>query len=170
MIKIFIWYWLFKFQPRTIHIGVCLPTSCGEDDVFTIAEFAGRKLDTKSVEIKDVRIPNADGFSVWNDGTFLTMLLVSHFVFLKPDFIQRFSSTEQFRSLLEFLLPGEQPMTSCWKRDLKSMQRTWILTHQGWIAQHMIWPETELIRRKAAVLESECQLGSITIILTRILP
>jgi hypothetical protein len=51
-----------------------LPTSCDYDDVYTIAEHAGRKLDSKTVEIKDVRIPNADGFSLWNDGTFLTML------------------------------------------------------------------------------------------------
>lgn len=67
---------LFKFQPRTIHIGVCLPSSCSVEDVYNIAESAGRKLESKSVEIKDVRIPNADGFSLWNDYTFLIMLWV----------------------------------------------------------------------------------------------
>jgi hypothetical protein len=53
---------------------VCLPSSCNQDDVYIIAQNAGGKMDTKTVEIKDVRIPNADGFSLWNDGTFLTML------------------------------------------------------------------------------------------------
>lgn len=66
--------WLFKFQPRTIHIGVCLPSSCEKEDVYIIAEAAGRKLETKHVEVRDIRIPNADGFSLWNDFTFIVML------------------------------------------------------------------------------------------------
>lgn len=69
-----IYSYSYLFQPRTIFIGVCLPTTCDKEDVFIIAESAGRKFETKAVEIKDVRIPNSDGFSLWTDGTFIIML------------------------------------------------------------------------------------------------
>ncbi|CRL04481.1 CLUMA_CG017562, isoform A [Clunio marinus] len=66
--------------PRTVFVGVCLPTSCGREDYLTIAEIAGREFDTKVVKVKDVRIPNADGFNLWTDYTFIIMITVSTIV------------------------------------------------------------------------------------------
>lgn len=66
--------------PRSIHIGVCLPSSCGKKDVYVLSQSASRKMETKNVEIKSIRIPNSDGFSLWNDYTFLIMLTVSTIV------------------------------------------------------------------------------------------
>lgn len=66
--------WLFKFQPRTIHIGICLPSSCDKDDIYVIADSASHRLDTQNYQIKSVRIPSSDGFSLWKDSTFITIL------------------------------------------------------------------------------------------------
>lgn len=61
-------------QPRTLHIGVCLPSSCEKDDVYKIAESAHENAKNDEVLLKDIRIPNADGFSLWKDSTFIIML------------------------------------------------------------------------------------------------
>lgn len=66
--------YLFKFQPRVIHIGVCLPSSCDKDDIYIIADSASHKINAQSFQIKNVRIPNSDGFSLWTDSTFIAIL------------------------------------------------------------------------------------------------
>ena len=55
-------------------MGVCLPTACEKDDIFIMADFAREANDTKLIELNDIRIPNADGFTLWKDSTFITML------------------------------------------------------------------------------------------------
>ena len=55
-------------------MGVCLPTSCEKDDIFIMADFARDGNGTKSITLDDIRIPNADGFTLWKDSTFITML------------------------------------------------------------------------------------------------
>lgn len=64
-----------SFQPRTLHLGLCLPSACEKEDVFKIAENA-RNYDDDDVMVKDIRIPNSDGFSLWKDSTFIVMLYV----------------------------------------------------------------------------------------------
>ncbi|XP_070493189.1 nose resistant to fluoxetine protein 6 isoform X1 [Chironomus tepperi] len=64
-------------NPRTIHVGVCLPTSCEKDDIIKIADSARDSNETKFIKLDDVRIPNADGFTLWKDSTFITMLTVT---------------------------------------------------------------------------------------------
>ncbi|KAG5682060.1 hypothetical protein PVAND_011445 [Polypedilum vanderplanki] len=62
-------------NPRVIHIGVCLPSMCDEEDIFNIANFTRPNL--KYSEIINVRIPSSDGFSLWKDSTFIIMLTVT---------------------------------------------------------------------------------------------
>jgi hypothetical protein len=54
-----------------------LPSSCERNDVFKIAESARENVIGEEVMLKDVRIPSSDGFSLWKDSTFITMLSVT---------------------------------------------------------------------------------------------
>lgn len=57
-----------------MHIGVCLPSSCTAEDLLAMSEHSGKPMQSRSSEVTGVRIPGGDGYKLWNDGTFITML------------------------------------------------------------------------------------------------
>jgi hypothetical protein len=61
-------------QFRTLFIGECLPSLCEKDDIFKMFQSAHDNNNNKVVMLKDVKIPNSDGFSLWKDSTFLTLM------------------------------------------------------------------------------------------------
>lgn len=63
-----------QFQLRTVHIGACLPSSCSEEDLRVLGENSASPLDTRATVVTGIRIPGGDGYKLWEDGTFITML------------------------------------------------------------------------------------------------
>lgn len=64
----------FYLKPRTVYIGLCLPSTCGEEDMVIMSDFGKKPIEKRSIDLLSVRIPGADGFSFWNDKTFIIML------------------------------------------------------------------------------------------------
>lgn len=65
---------MFHLQFRTVHIGACLPSSCSADDLLVMTEFGTKPMDTRSYAVTGIRIPGGNGYKLWKDSTFITML------------------------------------------------------------------------------------------------
>lgn len=64
---------LFFFQPRTVRIGMCLPSTCSLDDVEKMALHAEPTIPHRQINILDVRSPTQNPYEYWNDKTFIIL-------------------------------------------------------------------------------------------------
>lgn len=72
-------YYIFIFlcvilQPRTIHIGLCLPSSCSIDEIEYLTKQSQTVLDRRDVQILTIRSPTQRYYNYWNDRTFIILL------------------------------------------------------------------------------------------------
>ncbi|XP_055389998.1 nose resistant to fluoxetine protein 6-like [Condylostylus longicornis] len=67
---------------RTIHIGICLPSSCGINDVKYLTEASQFDLQNRELTIMDIRSPTLNPYNMWSDKTFLILFFVTVIVFV----------------------------------------------------------------------------------------
>ncbi|XP_031635860.1 O-acyltransferase like protein [Contarinia nasturtii] len=68
--------------PRTIRLGVCLPSTCSLDDIAHMALLSQKSMAHRSMEIASVRSPTQNPYEYWNDTTFIILVTVSSIVFI----------------------------------------------------------------------------------------
>ncbi|XP_055326560.1 nose resistant to fluoxetine protein 6 [Sitodiplosis mosellana] len=67
--------------PRTIRLGICLPSACSLDEVSHMALSSQKPMNHRSLEIAFVRSPTQNPYDYWNDTTFVILVVVSSIVF-----------------------------------------------------------------------------------------
>ncbi|XP_036345810.1 nose resistant to fluoxetine protein 6-like, partial [Rhagoletis pomonella] len=70
VIKIFLNETFPTFLTRTIYVGVCIPSTCSNNDVHTMAEFTQIPSATRTVKVLNVRMPSNKKFNLFGDRTF----------------------------------------------------------------------------------------------------
>ncbi|KNC30260.1 hypothetical protein FF38_14520 [Lucilia cuprina] len=67
---------------RTVYVGVCLPSTCSSGDVKELAKNAYRSIESREINILDVRVPTDREFNIFEDRTFWILIIVSTIVML----------------------------------------------------------------------------------------
>lgn len=60
--------------PRTVRVGMCLPSSCSLDDVEQLALLSEKALENRQVDVISVRSPTQNPYDYWNDRTFIILV------------------------------------------------------------------------------------------------
>ncbi|TMW47985.1 hypothetical protein DOY81_006939 [Sarcophaga bullata] len=67
---------------RTIYVGACLPSSCSSEDAKKLAKRSHYDLESRQINILDVRVPTDKEFNIFDDRTFWILLIVSTVVLI----------------------------------------------------------------------------------------
>lgn len=59
---------------RTIYVGACLPSSCSTEDAKKLAKNSHYALESRQINILDVRVPTDREFNIFDDRTFWILL------------------------------------------------------------------------------------------------
>lgn len=62
------------FQPRTVYIGMCLPTTCSTDEVLLMAQHSQTQSVRFDVDVQAVRSPTQSPYDYWADSTFVVLV------------------------------------------------------------------------------------------------
>lgn len=71
----------FTSEERILHVGLCMPETCNDDDVKFILEETSKLSKTITLKVEAVRSP-LHHYSLWNDTTFKILCAVTAFVIM----------------------------------------------------------------------------------------
>ncbi|XP_045468557.1 nose resistant to fluoxetine protein 6 isoform X2 [Harmonia axyridis] len=114
----------FTTDNKIIHVGVCMPFSCTDDDVIGIVRETSRGNFYVDVEVEAIR-SNHDKFDLWTDKTFIFLCFITSFTVIMLfigttyDFYSEYSK-EQRRKKSAYNLVNEQLKIGMTESDLKS--------------------------------------------------
>lgn len=115
---------------RVVYIGACLPSSCSNDDVKTMAQLSIKSIKSRDVQYLNVRSPTDGKFNIWNDSTFRILLFFSSLVLFLMiwgtafDYvlIQRYKRKMKLKALSKDLATDSSSGIGCTTYDLTKGQ------------------------------------------------
>lgn len=60
--------------PRTVYVGICLPSTCTNNDVKVMGKFSQKSLSNRQVTILAVRSPTQNPYDYGSDRTFIILV------------------------------------------------------------------------------------------------
>lgn len=62
------------FQPRTITLGMCLPSACSLNEIVKMATLSQKSIPNRDVQVLGIRSPTQNPYEYWKDTTFIVLL------------------------------------------------------------------------------------------------